>query len=122
MPKIYKRGFKEKITYENMYNAYLQANNSNVSNKVQTGNISVNSNITVIPQDSNNVKVENGIEEIQKEDEDNTVNESNNTDIIEQQENIIEEGKTPNVKTIVVITTTLISISIICYIVYHKLK
>ena len=107
---------------ENIPEDKLQNNNSNVSNKVQTGNISVNSNITVIPQDSNNVKVENGIEEIQKEDEDNTVNESNNTDIIEQQENIIEEGKTPNIKTIVVITTTLISISIICYIVYHKLK
>lgn len=28
MPKIYKRGFKEKITYENMYNAYLQARKS----------------------------------------------------------------------------------------------
>ena len=28
MPKMYKQGFKEKITYENMYNAYLQARKS----------------------------------------------------------------------------------------------
>ena len=96
-----------------MYNLYT-------TNQIETEKINnLNNEISDLQNTINDLKesVENN-----NNSEDNTVNESNNTDIIEQQENIIEEGKTPNIKTIVVITTTLISISIICYIVYHKLK